>query len=87
MKYINVYSCWLFDEVKKGKKVYALDRKLKKIVLINELTIDQLVAVMNSDDEESTRYEFWYEEKVTEETEKVTEETENTKVLEENEDD
>lgn len=83
MKFINVSSYWLFDEVKKGKKVYALDRKLKKVVLVNDLTIDQLVAVMNSADEEHTRYEFWYEEKVTEETEKVTEET---KVTEENED-
>ena len=84
MKYLSVYYYWLFDEVKSGKKVYALDRKLRKVSVVNDLTIDQLVAVMNSAEEESTRYEFWYEEKVTEETEKVTEET---KVTEENEDD
>lgn len=84
MKFKNVSSYWLFDEVKSGKRVYALDRKLRKVSVVNDLTIDQLVAVMNSSEEESTRYEFWYEEKVTEETEKVTEET---KVTEENEDD
>lgn len=76
MKYSNVYSHWLFDEIKSGKKVYALDRKLRKVVLVNELTADQLVAVMHSDEEETTRYEFWYEE--TEVTE-VTEETEENK--------
>lgn len=70
MKYSNVYSHWLFDEIKSGKKVYALDRKFRKVVLVNELTADQLVAVMHSDKEEPTRYEFWYEEtEVTEETE------------------
>lgn len=69
MNYKSVYSCWLFDEVKSGKKVYALDRKFKKVSLVNDLTVDQLVAVMNSADEEPTRYEFWYEEEVTEEKE------------------
>lgn len=61
MKYKSVYSFWLFDEIKSGKRVYALDKKLKKIVLVNDLTAEQLVAVMNSDQEEPTRYEFWYE--------------------------
>lgn len=84
MKFKEISSYWLFDEVKSGKRVYALDRKLRKVSVVNDLTIDQLVAVMNSADEEYTRYDFWYEEKVTEETEKVTEET---KVTEENEDD
>jgi hypothetical protein len=72
MNYKSVYSCWLYDEVKSGKKVYALDRKFKKVSLVNDLTIDQLVAVINSDEAEPSRYEFWYEEEV-----KVTEEKEN----------
>lgn len=62
MKYRSVYSFWLFDEIKSGKRVYALDKKLKKIVLVNDLTAEQLVAVMNSAEAEPTRYEFWYEE-------------------------
>lgn len=61
MKYRSVYSFWLFDEIKSGKRVYALDKKLKKIVLVNDLTAEQLVAVMNSSEAEPTRYEFWYE--------------------------
>ena len=71
MKFVGVYGYWLFDEIKDGKVVFALDRKLKKIVLVNDMTADQLVAVMNSAEAEPTRYEFWYEE-----TEKATEETE-----------
>lgn len=62
MKYKSVYSFWLFDEIKSGNRVYALDKKLKKIVLVNDLTAEQLVAVMNSSEAEPTRYEFWYEE-------------------------
>lgn len=62
MKYESVYSFWLFDAIKQGKRVYALDKKLKKIVLVNDLTAEQLVAVMNSAEAEPTRYEFWYEE-------------------------
>lgn len=69
MNYKSVYSCWLFDDVKSGKKVYALDRKLKRVSLVNDLTVDQLVAVINSDEAEPSRYEFWYEEEVTEEKE------------------
>ena len=71
MKYTEVYSYWLFDEVKNGKKVYALDRKLRKVVLVNELTADQLVAVMHSADEETTRYEFWTEEEEKENAEEL----------------
>ena len=71
MKYSNVYNCWLFDEIKNGKKVYALDRKLRKVVLVNELTADQLVAVMHSADEETTRYEFWTEEEEKENAEEL----------------
>lgn len=64
MKYKSVYSFWLFDEIKSGNRVYALDKKLKKIVLVNDLTAEQLVAVMNSAEAEPTRYEFWYESEV-----------------------
>lgn len=83
MKFKEVSSYWLFDEVKSGKRVYALDRKLRKISVVNDLSVDLLVAVMNSAHEEHSRYEFWYEE--AEETD-VTEEPKTTKVLEEDED-
>ena len=62
MKFVSIYSFMVFDEIKNGKAVYALDRKLRRVVLVNNITIEELVAVINSDKEESTRYEFWYEE-------------------------
>lgn len=83
MKFINAYSHWLFEDVKNGKVVYALDRKLKKIVVVNELTVDRLVAVMNSAEAEPNRYEFWYEEA---EESDVTEETKINTTWEEDDD-
>ena len=71
MKYSNVYSCWLFDEVKSGKEVYALDKRVNEVYLINKMPVEQLVAIMHSAEQESSRYEFWYEE--TEEKENVEE--------------
>lgn len=62
MKYRSVYSCWLFDEVRAGRVVYALDKKLKNIVPINGMTADGLAAMMHSAAAEPTRYEFWFEE-------------------------
>lgn len=67
MEYIEIYSFRLFDRIMSGNKVYCLDRELKTVFAVNELTADRLVAVMKSAEEESTRYEFWYE--VTEEAE------------------
>ena len=74
MKYSSIFSCYIFDEVKNGYTVYALDKKLLKVVCINLLTANEIVAVMKSAKNEPTRYEFWCE-KETEVTE-VTEEKE-----------
>ena len=79
MKFIDTSSYWLFDDVKDGKIVFALDKQLKKIEVVNYLTVDQLVAVMKSAETEPTRYEFWYKAEESDVT-KATEETKiNTK--------
>ena len=80
MKYKKIYSHWVIDDIQDGKKVFCLDRKFLRVVLINDLTVDQMVAMLQSALEESDRYEFWYEEP--EETEKVTEETEENENVE-----
>jgi hypothetical protein len=72
MEYKRTYSCWLYDEIKSGKKIFCLDRKFLRVVLVNDLTVDRLAALINSDNEEPTRYEFWYEE-----AEEATKETED----------
>lgn len=76
MIYRDIYSWWLFDEIKSGKTVYAIDRRLNVVYSVNSRTVDELVAIMKSAEEESNRYVFWYEE---------TEETQETEVTEENE--
>lgn len=74
MKYKKIYSHWVIDDIQDDKKVFCLDRKFLRVVLINDLTVDQMLAILKNALEESDRYEFWYEEP--EEAEK-TEEEEN----------
>lgn len=63
MKYRDFYACWAMDEVKKGKTVYVLDRQTKTVEVVNEMTVDKAMAVINSAETDFTRYEFWTEEK------------------------
>ena len=72
MKYRTFYAYWVMDEVKSGNVVYALDRELKQVFIINEMTVDSATAVLNGAEADSKRYEFWVEE---------TEEKENGKEL------
>lgn len=61
MKYRSVSSYWVFDEVKSGKDIYVLDRRVNEVYLVNAMPVDQLVAIMHSAEKENSRYEFWYE--------------------------
>jgi hypothetical protein len=60
MKYTSIFPCWVIDEIKSGRKVYVLDRKLRKVYTVNTASVQDVVAVTES--EEKGRYEFWYEE-------------------------
>ena len=60
MKYISVHRVWVIDEIKKGKKIYVLDRKLKKVSTVNDASVQDVITVTES--KEGDRYEFWYEE-------------------------
>ena len=70
MMYSTVSPWWVIDEIRQGRTVYVLDRKLKKVFTVNEASVQDVVTVTES--KENNRYEFWYEEE-----EKVTEEKEN----------
>lgn len=76
MKYTTVYPWMVIDEIRKGKKIFVLDRKLKNISYVNDASIEDVLRA--TEETEKDRYEFWYEEpeKVTEVTEE-TEENEN----------
>lgn len=69
MKYRECSAYWVTDEVKKGKTVYVLDRQAKTVEVVNEMTFDKAMAVIDSAEADSGRYEFWYEVEETEETE------------------
>lgn len=62
MNYRDIYAFWVIDEVKKGKTVYVLDMQEKTVGIINNMTVDKAIAVLNSAEENSNRYVFWVEE-------------------------
>lgn len=62
MKYRTVYACWVINELKDGKTVYALDRRLRKVFTLNDMEVNAAIALINSAEEDSNRYDFWYEE-------------------------
>jgi hypothetical protein len=75
MKYRKVYPWNVIDEVRGGKVVFVLDKKLKKIAAINTVQLQDVIRVTES--EEENRYDFWYEEKEPETEETDEEETED----------
>ena len=62
MKYRSIYACWVVSELREGKAVYALDRKLKQVFTVNEMNVDTAIAMINDAEEHRDRYEFWAEE-------------------------
>jgi hypothetical protein len=60
VKYVSVYPWWVIDAIKKGRKVYVCDRKLKTVHVVNSASVEDVVKVTES--KEEGRYEFWYEE-------------------------
>lgn len=62
MKYRTFTAYWVFDEIKAGKTVYVLDRELREVFSANSVTVDRMIAVLNSAETNSNRYEFWAEE-------------------------
>ena len=64
-KYERIRPYWVIDEIKHGRKVYVLDRKLKKVATVNDASVQDVVtAIENAED---GRYEYWYEEEKEEE--------------------
>lgn len=68
MTYKTIYHFLVLDEIKEGKSVYCLDRKAREVHCVNELTVNDTVAMLNADSTEPDRFEYWVEEK-NEETE------------------
>jgi hypothetical protein len=59
MKYRDIYACWVLTEVENGVVVSVLDRELRTVKTVNEMTVDRAVAVIKSAEENRDRYVFW----------------------------
>lgn len=57
-KYNSVWACNVFDRIKDGKKVFVLDKKKRSVLLVNEMSVSNALAMTRS--KEQGRFEFWY---------------------------
>lgn len=64
----SIYDFEAFTKMKEGKKVCVCDRQFHSCDTLNELTVDEAIAIINDADEHEDRYIFWIEEE-SEETE------------------
>lgn len=60
--YRNIYSFNILDEIGKGNVVYMLDREKRCVENVNEMEVQDLSEVLNSDNLKD-HFEFWVEEK------------------------
>lgn len=74
MKYRKFYAVWVIDEIEDGHTVYVLDRQTKKVEAVNEMTVNDAIAVIENAKAHTDRYEFWCD---VPEVTKETEENEN----------
>ena len=65
-KYNTVYAWNLFDEVKNGKKIYAIDRMLVETFDVNSLDVDCFAKLLARAEMDKDRYLFWVIENVIE---------------------
>jgi urease gamma subunit len=61
MKYKQIYSFLVLDNIRDGKTVYLLDRKARAVICVNDMCVSDLVEVINTEDT-TGRFEFWHEE-------------------------
>lgn len=61
MWYEDIYSWRIFDYMKKGTKVYALDRKTRTVSTVNDITVSEAFDLVSCAKNESDRFVFWIE--------------------------
>lgn len=55
----KVINAWyVIDEIKKGNKVYMLDRQNQSVALINDMDAQSAISIIEAKDE-AKRYSFW----------------------------
>lgn len=58
-KYEKIYSFNITDKIKEGKDVYLLDRFLKRVFAVKDITLKTYMNVLS---DRENRYEAWIEE-------------------------
>lgn len=69
MKFKEIYYFSVLDEIEDGKTVYCLDKELKVVKAINEVTVAEALKIIDLAKKESGRFAFWSETKESEESE------------------
>lgn len=62
MKFRDIYSFLAIEEIKDGKTVFVLDKEMKTVEAVNDMTVDEAVSLIQSADNFPGRFEFWVEE-------------------------
>lgn len=65
-EYYSVSPFFVFDEIKKGKTVYCLDKKERLIMTVNTLRAEFAASLIVEAENNSNRFVFWYEKEVKE---------------------
>lgn len=61
MKYIKIFEFQAMDKVKEGKRVWMLDRYYNEVFDVIDMTVGELVKILDEGNA-TDRYEFWYAE-------------------------
>lgn len=62
MKYREIYLCWVWDEVKKGVSIHALDKESQVVFSINEMAVKDAVDMIKDAEGHPDRFTFWTKE-------------------------
>lgn len=58
-KYKSVYTFNLFDTIRKGKKVYALDKRLVETFSVHTMEVEDFATLLDRAEKDKERYDFW----------------------------
>ena len=59
MVYKSVYHFLVWDKIKSGKTVFCLDKECKVIHVINKMSVEEALSLLNTAERDAARFEFW----------------------------
>jgi hypothetical protein len=58
-KYVNVYDFKVVDEISKGETIYVVDRQMRVVGTVNELSINEVFKILDNAELGNGRYDFY----------------------------